>query len=188
MPLFSRPVIAMPSSTPARDTPKIPMLQIENLRARICQQRQPVAKIGLAPIAEKHNNAAVRIVAYNIFETAMDIWRAGRIKRTHRVRLQRLREDMRHASALHWNPAEYAQEVSRLAEDSFRTLARLERAHQSDRQSAFAYFVCACELTRHVPSIRPIFGILGMYVMAPPKALTNFVNECLTITHNQRMA
>lgn len=188
MPLFSRPVVVLPSSHSSRDAPEIPMLQIENLRARICQQRIPVAKIGLAPIAEKHNNAAARIVVYNIFETAMDIWRAGRIKRTHRVRLQRLREDMQHAAALHWNLAEYAQEIAQLAENAFQTLTRLDRVHQSDRQAAFAHFVCACELTRHVPIIRPIFGILGMYVMAPPKALTKFVNECPMVTHNQRMA
>lgn len=165
------------------------MLQIESLRARIYGDRaRPVTKIGLAPIAEKHNNAAAKVVLENLFDIARKAWTAGHVKREHRARIRQLRKDMERAATLHWNMEAYAREVVQEAEDVFRALARCENASFSDRRKAFAYFVCACELTRHMPTVRPTFGIVGVYVMAPPERLTRFVNECLLALQDQKTA
>jgi hypothetical protein len=178
--LFVRLSRRMSRRLSARLSRCLPLLSAERLRARVLERiPEGGLRIGLAPIKEQHNDAAAKVIVYHIFEIAKDIWKCGYVRATHRTQLRRLREAIPRAKSLHSDFAAYAREIAQSAEDAFRILTRTNPACVEDRQSAFAYFVCACELSAHEPDLRPSFGIVGMYIMGPPSRLSEYVNECL---------
>lgn len=159
---------------------RLPMIPAERLRARtLAHNTVGDFKIGLTPITEKHNDAAARVVIYHMFEVAKDIWKRGYMRHSHRSQLNRLREALPRAKSLHSDFAAYAREIATSAEEAFQRLALRDAIDPEERQSAFAFFVCACELAAHDPALQPSFGIVGMYAMCVPTRLSGFVNECL---------